>query len=270
MEVKPINQRTINTVLSILCALLIILGIFLIIRSDIIYQDSVILTNTVLDKTAYKLNSGQAPNYTGIRDSYGQALIYFTLAIGCIVVMLLLPRIQSFNIGPGGINVTLQALAQSVNAVVAQGNSLASGSAGAGGIPSPLTATDIPAVHKFKELALKLSGTDDPQKGKWGSSAEAHLRKLSATVAPSSIPGFFEVKAQVESVNPDLPLKGVVKYHLHPSFDNPDPQITAMNGVAVLVLKKVLGPFTLGAEADNGETRLELDLATLKGLPAGF
>ena len=46
--------------------------------------------------------------------------------------------------------------------------------------------------------------------------------------------------------------------------------ITVQDGVATLALKKVLGPFTLGAETDEGKTRLELDLTTLDKLPDGF
>jgi hypothetical protein len=37
-----------------------------------------------------------------------------------------------------------------------------------------------------------------------------------------------------------------------------------------LVLNKVYGAFTAGAEADEGNTRLEIDLAELSGVPQEF
>ena len=74
----------------------------------------------------------------------------------------------------------------------------------------------------------------------------------------------------VEGTNKDLPLKGLVKFHLHNTFLNPDPIIAVQDGKAVLKLSKVYGAFTVGAEADDGQTLLELDLADDESLPEEF
>lgn len=62
----------------------------------------------------------------------------------------------------------------------------------------------------------------------------------------------------------------MVKFHLHHTFSNPDPVISVQDGEAVLKLTKVYGAFTVGAEADDGNTFLELDLAELSDAPKEF
>jgi hypothetical protein len=251
----------VTVALSLIGLLFIGLGVYLIYSSHQVYQQSVDITLGALKNTRGLSNAGQVPSYTSIKDGYGQALFYFILALGCIVLVLLLPRIQTFSIGPGGVNVTLQALQQTVNALATQGNGQAASSAGAGGIPAPgaaMVKAVLPAVSA------------DPQKGKWGGKAINNGRMLSAQVTPAAIKGYFKVYIRVESIDPAEPLNGVVQFHLHPSFDNPNPVITVQQGVALLNLKKAVGHFTLGAECDNSATKLELDLTSLPGLPPGF
>jgi hypothetical protein len=55
---------------------------------------------------------------------------------------------------------------------------------------------------------------------------------------------------------------GTVKFHLHNTFRNQNPEVKVQNNEAVLTLV-VVGSFTVGAEMDNGRTKLELDLAEL-------
>jgi hypothetical protein len=111
---------------------------------------------------------------------------------------------------------------------------------------------------------------DDPQKGKWGGEPVRGGRNLSATVKP--LPGdndFFRVRLEVTSIDESKPLTGKVYFHLHDTFDDPDPVVNVKNGKAVLNLVSY-GAFTAGAEADNGQTKLELDLAKLEDAPQKF
>ena len=67
------------------------------------------------------------------------------------------------------------------------------------------------------------------------------------------------MQIRVFSTQENEPLKGKVRFHLHPSYSNPNPAINAENGVALLKLVSY-GSFTLGAETEDG-AKLKLDLA---------
>ena len=111
---------------------------------------------------------------------------------------------------------------------------------------------------------------DDPQKNQWGAQPEANGRRLSATV--DCLPGqseWFRVRLRVESTDPAHPLKGTVCFHLHPTFRNTEPIVEVVRGVAEYVVV-AWGAFTVGAEADDGQTKLELDLADLPQAPREF
>ena len=84
------------------------------------------------------------------------------------------------------------------------------------------------------------------------------------------MPFFYKVTLTVESTNREIPLKGLVKFHLHNTFLNPDPVIAVQDGKAVLKLTKVYGAFTVGAEADDSDTKLELDLSEDESFPKEF
>lgn len=111
---------------------------------------------------------------------------------------------------------------------------------------------------------------NEPQIAKWQAGPEANSRKLSAIVSETDINGMYKVILTVESTNAISPLTGEVKFHLPGIYLNPNPVIAVKAGKAVLELKCVLGSFTVGAEADEGNTRLELDLAQLPGVPQQF
>ncbi len=114
------------------------------------------------------------------------------------------------------------------------------------------------------------SAPDDPHKGKWGGRAEANERRLSATVSPHpESPDLFHVRLEVQATSPDKPLRGTVCFHLHPTFKHAMREVPVRKGVATLKLIG-WGAFTVGVEADDGATRLELDLSTVEGAPAEF
>ncbi len=112
---------------------------------------------------------------------------------------------------------------------------------------------------------------DDPQKGQWGGLAERNHRRISAKVdSLKDDPSMFEVAIWVESTDPvNHPLTGAVKFHLHDTFTPKTVRSTVRTGVAHLV-RYAWGAFTVGAEADDGGTTLELDLAELPDAPKGF
>jgi hypothetical protein len=110
----------------------------------------------------------------------------------------------------------------------------------------------------------------DPQKGKWGKSSEANNRKMTAVIVSSHITNFYEVTITVVSTDDEKPLKGYVNFYLHNTFRNPNPVIAVEDNKAILRLKMVYGAFTVGAEADKGLTKLELDLAELPDAPQDF
>jgi hypothetical protein len=208
-----------------------------------------------------------------VKDGYGQALMYFGFAIAVLLVIALLPRIQSLSLSPtGGINVTLKDLKDNVDTLVKQTNTIQSSSVGEGG-GKKTKATTRGFTNETAEptrSAGNESHPDDPQKGKWGGLAERNDKILKAKVEPSAVKGLYEVTLTVESTNPKSPLKGFVKFHLHNTFRNPDPVIAVQNDKAVLKLTRVYGAFTVGAEADDGQTWLEKDLAEMNEAPGDF
>ncbi|WP_038164472.1 pYEATS domain-containing protein [Verrucomicrobium sp. BvORR106] len=122
------------------------------------------------------------------------------------------------------------------------------------------------------KLASQPIDPDDPQRGRWGGRAMANGRRLTATVSAIS-KYWFEIKLVVSSTNKD-PLKGRVNFHLHPSFE-PDKEVVEVDDAKgeVYRVEAVLhayGAFTVGVEADNGETQLELNLAKLPDAPKLF
>jgi len=270
MESKSKNSVLIYIVSALMIVALIFGGIKLIVQSNEGYQKSINYTDFALKDSILKQKSTFVPNYSIIKDGYTEALLYFTLALGVIVLVILLPRIQNLSIGTGGINVTLKDLPQKVDDLIKQANAIQANSTGEGGIKATREDSRAPVPFTYELKGNNEVYADDPQKGKWGGISERNGRKLSAAITPSKIHGLYRVTITVESTNKKLPLKGLINFHLHDSFYNPDPVIAVVDGLAVLKLSKVYGAFTVGAEADNGETLLELDLAKLKDAPKEF
>lgn len=120
--------------------------------------------------------------------------------------------------------------------------------------------------------SVKGEDNDDPQKGQWGGLDERNSRKLSAEVnAVQGSEGLYSVLLTVQSTDPvNKPLDGAVKFFLHTTFINPTPIIFAKDNKAQVTLT-AWGAFTVGAQADDGDTQLELDLADPKwGFPTEF
>jgi hypothetical protein len=111
--------------------------------------------------------------------------------------------------------------------------------------------------------------TDDPQKSRFGGKEENKGRRLTADVEASSVKSeWCKVALKVSSAASWPPLKGEIHFFLHDTF-SPDRYTipVAKNGEATLVVRAV-GAFTVGAIADNGDTLLELDLATSPNVSA--
>jgi hypothetical protein len=109
--------------------------------------------------------------------------------------------------------------------------------------------------------------SDDPNKGQFGGLPEKNDRKLTATIEPIAGPksSACRVNIRVLSTDPARPLIGKVKLHLHPTFgQRRSYEIEAKGGVAEENIRSY-GAFTIGAEADDGKTRLELDLMNVRG-----
>ena len=204
-----------------------------------------------------------------IKFGYIQATTYFLMALGGILLAILLPNLQSVSFG--GASITLRALNADVNDLKAQNNNLQEKLVNNQN-NSPLTAPppveEVAAVEKLTNEAQK-NYPDDPQKGKWGGFADNNGRHLRAEVVPGTLTNYYKVKLTVTG-DPENPIKGLVKFHLHDTFNDPNPVIAVKNNMAELILNWVYGAFTVGAETDNGQTLLELDLSKLESAPKKF
>jgi hypothetical protein len=127
------------------------------------------------------------------------------------------------------------------------------------------------AVEEIKESKQE-SGpgyvADDPQKNQWGGKSRAGNRELKARVTAIS-ERLYRVELEVITTSSFNPLTGKVRFHLHPTFPNSVQDVEAVNGKAALTLISY-GSFTVGAEADNGNTKLELDLEKVDGVSDEF
>lgn len=112
---------------------------------------------------------------------------------------------------------------------------------------------------------------DDPWKGQFGGQSTANGRRLTAAVHPmSSRPGWCAVELAVESTaGAANPLEGTVQFFLHSTFPSPTPVVKVEKGKARINIT-AWGAFVVGAIADGGGTRLELDLAALPDAPEQF
>lgn len=128
-----------------------------------------------------------------------------------------------------------------------------------------------PTTQATVTQAIQAPGSSvDPNKNKFGGSAVANGRVLRATIQPSeSQTGLYRISLTVSSTVNSNPLTGFVTFHIHPTFRQHEVMRPVENGVASLTLV-AWGAFTVGAVADNGATRLELDLAEHPDATADF
>jgi hypothetical protein len=113
---------------------------------------------------------------------------------------------------------------------------------------------------------------DDPWKGAFGgrSRDDARGRELAAAVTPLERPkDYCSVRLTVRSTDPAKPLTGEVKFFLHDTFPQPIQTLEARDNKAELEVI-AWGAFTVGAVADGGTTKLELDLSNVNGAPADW
>lgn len=119
---------------------------------------------------------------------------------------------------------------------------------------------------------IEAGDSDDQWKGRFGGKSFNNDRQLNAEVKPIlGASGIYKIRLTVKSQHPDTnPLTGAVQFFLHRTFTDPQPvKLVGPNGVAELNLK-AWGAFTVGALADEGQTKLELDLSELPDAPAEF
>lgn len=113
---------------------------------------------------------------------------------------------------------------------------------------------------------------EDPNKGKFGGSPKASGRVLEAVIKPAYGPrsSACDVEIRVRSTEPARPLTGKVKFYLHPSFGRwKQYSVDVKAGEAKDEITS-WGAFTIGVEADEGATRLELDLTKVHGGTKSF
>ncbi|MFZ1516217.1 MAG: pYEATS domain-containing protein [Saprospiraceae bacterium] len=204
------------------------------------------------------------PDCNVCKESLDSTFPFLCLSLLCFVLAFLLPRITSITL-PGGGSLTIEAIQQELNNVKEVVN---------GDQESKVVNKIIKEEPSFGTLEyknkVKQIYNNDPQKGKWGGLSEKSGRKISAMVGSLDVSGnYFRVILRVESTNVLKPLKGIVVFHLHDSFENKNPKILVENGIAELSLL-AWAAFTVGAETDNGNVKLELDLSENLNFPKEF
>lgn len=102
----------------------------------------------------------------------------------------------------------------------------------------------------------------------WSGGVEKNGRRLTATVRPTSEPGWFQIRLEVRSSG-TRELAGPVRFKLYGDFPDPEPEVAVESGAAVWEGLS-WGAFRVAATMDPGKTRLYLDLAKLPGIPARF
>ena len=121
----------------------------------------------------------------------------------------------------------------------------------------------------FTKMLSGEEENNDPQKGKWGEEAEANGRKITAVFGnKDKTAGVYPVTISIDSIDAQKnPLTGVAIFYMPLDISGGVQSVVVVNGKAELKLK-IEHVFTIGAECDNCETKLELDLRDVIGVPA--
>jgi len=118
---------------------------------------------------------------------------------------------------------------------------------------------DEAAIAERIAVAVRTAPRDgDPHHGAFGGASTRRGRTLTATFADA-----FHVTLRVRATPRGAPLAGSVRFHLHPMLPSPVRDVPVKDGAAELELALPV-PFTVGAEADDGKTPLELYVAKEK------
>lgn len=229
--------------------------------STVLKQDTVVAEagrKTIINNSSTtKYNNSAADGTDDISKRLEAVFKYFLLLFGVFVLLTLLPRIKSFDIGKDGVKAELYELVNAYNA--AQNQSAHISNEPTGGTQK--TEENKIAFNIEKKKMTNLVNASDPYKGFGEDQSVKDNRQLTALIEPIIGSEWANITLRVSSTNPkNDPLTGIVIFHLHPTFANPDPVIIAVNGIAELKIK-AWGAFTVGVECNDKNTRLELDLA---------
>lgn len=112
---------------------------------------------------------------------------------------------------------------------------------------------------------------EDPWAGQFGKSSSSNGRVLEARIrALPDTPGDWVAIRLTVRATDNNPLRDPVQFYLHDTFPNPTPTVPiGPDGTATLTIV-AWGAFTVGALADAGKTKLELDLAAHPEAPEPF
>lgn len=131
--------------------------------------------------------------------------------------------------------------------------------------PAAANAKSIAAKAKKPVPALSRKGFDpeDKWKGRFGGERKSNGFELNA-----SFSNWNSTTADIELTvtAPDTRTGTVVEFFLHPSFPRDRIKVRMENGKATLDLV-AWGGFTVGVWVADGDTELELDLATMRSAP---
>jgi len=157
---------------------------------------------------------------------------------------------------------------------VARENQLALTGGVGGKVPRATESKAFKLRGSSQELELRDEGEEDPddtQKGRFGGQPVNNGRELAAVVVPAEgSPNNFKVSLTVSATRDSKePLTGDVAFFLHETFRKKVRYVSVVGDVARLDLL-AYGAFTVGAIADGGETKLELDLSQDPSFPKKF
>lgn len=129
----------------------------------------------------------------------------------------------------------------------------------------PVTQRSPPTALQLSQQELDdILKQDDPWKGRFGREAVAKERELEGSLTPiDGQPSLAAITLTVRSTNVAKPLVDPVQFFLHPTFQNYCPEITSTDGRTATLRIISYGAFTVGVLCDGGQTKLELDLASL-------
>jgi len=112
---------------------------------------------------------------------------------------------------------------------------------------------------------------EDPWAGQFGGHSTSNGRRLEASIKPLTVSAdWVSIRLSVKSTDAEkFPLTGNVQFYIHPSFGNYELTVPVLGGEATLNIS-AWGAFTVGALADGGKTKLELDLSQQPDAPEPF
>jgi hypothetical protein len=185
--------------------------------------------------------------------------------------MLLLPRIKSFALG------NYKAEFHELKHEIKQARELAIAANDIGGTAlqsssnrSQLFKTAAEMLDDAGIVADLDKTKNDPWKNKFGGKLKANGRHVYATVEPViGDKNWFLVRLVVEPTLGGEALDLPVYFYIHSDFPQNQLRVMPHHSRAELVIR-AWGAFTVGVLTDNGDTRLELDLAENNTYPSLF